>query len=273
MIASVRRLVRTVEAPRPAQSGRHAGLAYSVWLPTGDRPGSRFKGPVPQPRAGVVILHGASSCKESHHDYARVLVASGLAAITFDQRGHGESDGPMDGRALEDVRSMARLLRDACAEGLSGENAASPVPIALRGSSMGGYLAILAASVVDALAVVAICPASGEGLRRALRSGTLGFDADVPALDAFLASHDLDAELSSSEVPTLLLHAAGDEQVPVEHSQELAKGLRSPASRLIVVPGGHHRSIQHDPELQAVSLRFIEQAVRRSAAAEGAAGG
>ncbi len=30
--------------------------------------------------------------------------------------------------------------------------------------------------------------------------------------------------------------------------------------RLLVVPGGHHRSVQHDLELQAVSLRFIEQA-------------
>jgi len=26
------------------------------------------------------------------------------------------------------------------------------------------------------------------------------------------------------------------------------------------VPGGHHRSVQHDPDLQAVSLRFIERA-------------
>ena len=252
MIDSVRRLVRTVEPQRPAQSGRHDGLAYSVWLPTGHRPGSRLKGPVPQPRAGVVILHGASSCKESHHDYARVLMASDVAAITFDQRGHGESDGPMDGRALEDVRSMAQLLRELCGPG---------IPIALRGSSMGGYLAILAAAAVDARAVVAICPASGEGLRRGLRAGTLGFDADVGAMEAFLARHDLDAAVSSSEAPILLLHAAGDEQVPVEHSRELAKGLRSPTSRLIVVPGGHHRSIQHDPELQAVSVRFIERAV------------
>ena len=30
---------------------------------------------------------------------------------------------------------------------------------------------------------------------------------------------------------------------------------------MIVLPGGHHRSIQHDQELQAVSLRFIEQAL------------
>ena len=60
----------------------------------------------------------------------------------------------------------------------------------------------------------------------------------------------------------LLLHAEGDEQVPVEHSRELAAVLRSPRSRLIALPGGHHRSIQHDAELQAVSLRFIERSLR-----------
>jgi alpha-beta hydrolase superfamily lysophospholipase len=240
MIARVRRLVRTVNAPRPAQAGRHEGLAYSLWLPSDT------------PRGGVVILHGAGSCKESHHDYARVLIAARLAAITFDQRGHGESDGPMDGHALEDVRAMAQLLRDTCGPEL---------PVALRGSSMGGYFAIVAAPVLRARAVVAICPASGEGLRRGLRAGTLRFKADVPSLDSLLAARDLHAEVEALEIPLLLLHAAGDEQVPVEHSRELAKGLRSPVSRLIVLPGGHHRSIQHDAEMQSVSVRFIERAL------------
>jgi alpha-beta hydrolase superfamily lysophospholipase len=228
-----------VTASRPAASGRHAGLAYSLWLPDGE------------PRAGAVILHGAGSCKESHHDFARVLIAAGMAAITFDQRGHGDSDGPMDARALEDVAAMAAVLRS---------GAESPdLPLVLRGSSMGGYLALAAARDLDARVVVAICPASAEGLRRGLHAGTLRFDADVPALDELLASHRLHETVAGLTIPVLLLHAAGDEQVPVEHSRELAKHLSSPESRLIVVPGGHHRSIQHDDELQAVSVRFIEQ--------------
>jgi alpha-beta hydrolase superfamily lysophospholipase len=236
MIALVRRLVRTVNAPHPAQAGRRDGLAYSLWLPGG------------RARGGVVILHGAGSCKESHHDYARVLIGAGLAAVTFDQRGHGESDGPMDERVLQDVASMAQLLREACGP---------EPPIALRGSSMGGCLAILAARGVGARALVAICPASGEGLRRGLRAGTLSFDADGASLDSFFAAHELHTEVATLDIPILLLHAAGDEQVPVEHSRELAKGLQSPYSRLIVLPGGHHRSIQHDPEMQSVSVQFI----------------
>ena len=66
----------------------------------------------------------------------------------------------------------------------------------------------------------------------------------------------------------LLLHARGDEQVPVQHSRELAPHARAPGSRLIEVPGGHHRSIQHDEELQAVSLRFLARALSAGLAAE-----
>jgi hypothetical protein len=29
-----------------------------------------------------------------------------------------------------------------------------------------------------------------------------------------------------------------------------------------VVPGGHHRSVQHDPELHGVALRWLRRALR-----------
>ncbi|MBV9837352.1 MAG: alpha/beta fold hydrolase, partial [Solirubrobacterales bacterium] len=228
---------------RPAELGKRDGLAYSLRLPSGSGPA----------RGGLLILHGAGSCKESHHDFARAALPLGFAALAFDQRGHGDSDGPMDGRALADVCSMAALLRERLGD--------PRAPLGLRGSSMGGYLAILAAAPVNARAVVAICPASGEGLRRGLAAGTLRFDANRPALESLLDSHELQQTVESLTAPLLLLHADGDEQVPVQHSRELARYARAPGSRLIVVPGGHHRSIQHDHELQAVSLRWLRRAL------------
>src|SRR3954470_17566043 len=150
----------------PAELGEVDGLAYSLWLPEGD------------PWGGVAILHGAGSCKESHHDFARACRAAGLSAVCFDQRGHGASAGALDGRVLDDVATAAGLLGD--------------VPLALRGSSMGGYLAVLAAERVRARAVVAICPASADGLWRALRGGELDLPADVPGVEAFLAEHPLE---------------------------------------------------------------------------------
>jgi alpha-beta hydrolase superfamily lysophospholipase len=233
--------VRTITPELPSEIGVHDGLAYSLWLP---------KQPA---RGGVVVLHGADSCKENHHDYARAALAAGLAAVAFDQRGHGDSEGPLDGRALEDVRAIATLLR--------ARLGAPDAPLALRGSSMGGYLALVCAGPISAAAVVAVCPASAAGLRRGLAERRFSFAADEPALDAFLSEHDERDAIAELDVPVLLLHAEGDEQVPVEHSRELAELTRSRQSRLIAVPGGHHRSVQHDPDLQAASLRFIEHAL------------
>ncbi len=239
--------LRTVTPTLPTEIGLHDGISYSLWLPATPAPG------------GVVVLHGAGSCKENHHDFARAALGAGLAAIAFDQRGHGDSEGPMDGRALDDVVTMAALLRSQMAG--SHGHPGDPARIALRGSSMGGYLALVSAATANAAAVVAICPAGNEGLRRGLAGGRFTFDADAPALDRFLAAHDVHAAARELEVPVLLLHAEGDEQVPVQQSRELATSLRSPRSRLIVLPGGHHRSIQHDAELQAVSVQFIERAL------------
>jgi alpha-beta hydrolase superfamily lysophospholipase len=237
---------RTITPVTPVEIGNEDGLAFSLWIPDGADP----------PQGGIVILHGAGSSKESHYDYARAALPLGFAALAFDQRGHGDSDGPMDARVIDDTAAMAAMLRRRL-----GQPAA---PIALRGSSMGGCLAILAAPAAGAAAVVAICPASPEGLRRGLAANAFPFEADVRGLDALLASQDLFSAVESLEHPVLLLHAEGDEQVPVEHSRELATRLRDPESRLIAVPGGHHRSIQHDHELQAVSLRFISRAFERA---------
>jgi pimeloyl-ACP methyl ester carboxylesterase len=237
---------RTVTGVAPAKAGMLDGLAYALWLPE-DR--------VPRPDAGVVTVHGAGSCKENHYGFARAVAAAGMAVLAFDQRGHGESDGPLDARAIDDVVAMASLLRAEL-----GDPAA---PVALRGSSMGGYLALATADRAGAAAVVAICPASAGGLRRGLREGAFDFDADAEALDELLAAGDLHPIVDALTVPVLLLHAQGDERVPVQHSRELAALLKAPASRLIEVPGGHHRSIQQDEDLQSVSVRFIEQALRR----------
>ncbi len=128
---------------------------------------------------------------------------------------------------------------------------------------MGGYLAIVAAQRVRAAAVVAICPASASGLRAGLRADRFEFSADTPALDAFLAEHDEIAAAADLACPVLLLHAEGDEQVPIAHSAALAAARDEAGrpTRFVRVPGGDHRSIQHDDELQDLSVRFLLKAL------------
>lgn len=227
-------MARTVFV-EPPQLGRTAGLAWARFDPEG------------APRGAILVLHGAGSCKESHFDFGRAARAAGFVALCFDARGHGESDGALGAGVLDDLTAVAGELP-------------GDVPLALRGSSMGGYLAIVAAEHVGARAVVAICPAPADGLARGLQAGRFDFRADEPGLLAFLAEHDDLQVVSGWRGALLLLHAQGDESVPYTHSAALdAAAIEAEPKRLIVLPGGHHRSIQHDPELQADSLRWLAQ--------------
>ncbi len=230
----------------PDEAGRHRGLSFVLYRP-----------PVEPAGGGVVILHGAGSRKESHLDFARACRAHGLAAVAFDMRGHGETGGRMDGRIVADVAVIAELLART-----------GVTRIGLRGSSMGGWLALAAAAEVDAGAVVAICPASGEGLARGLAAGRFAFAADQRALAPLLAATDETAAAAGLGERLLLLHAEGDEQVPVERSRALHAA--APGSRLVAVPGGHHRSVQHDPELRAQSIRFLRRRLSGSGGPPGA---
>jgi dienelactone hydrolase len=105
-----------------------------------------------------------------------------------------------------------------------------PRAVGLWGSGTGGHLALLAGGLADAGAIVAIAP----------NGPTTLYDT-----------------VARTQIPILLLHAEGDQQVPVQQSRELALRFADPGSRLIVVPGGHHGSVEHDAEIRAVSLRLL----------------
>jgi alpha-beta hydrolase superfamily lysophospholipase len=232
-------------APPLPSLGTHDGLAYALFVPD------------TAPTTGVVICHGAGSAKESHFDYARAAQAMGMAALAYDARGHGRSEGALGPGAWDDALLMCQVLRS-----VTGAS-----EVALRGSSMGGFTAIGAASRSNGAiaAVAAICPATEDGLLRGLRTGRLeGFTADRDAIEPWLETVSIrDAAASlAPETALLLMHAKGDEQVPYTVSEELHEAAGEP-KRLLIFPGGHHRSLQHDLEVQATSLRFIEQAVRR----------
>ena len=230
--------------PAPPKLGTVDDLAYALFLPDGD------------PAVGVVVLHGAGSAKENHFDFARGCREEGMGALAFDARGHGRSGGVFGPNAIDDVLAMAELLREYAPR------------VALRGSSMGGFQAIHAAARDHSLcAVVGICPAPERSLLRLLRSAEpLRFECDVAATEEWLESLDLveAAGALGPDTALLLLHAEGDEQIPYTVSEELYEAAHDP-KRLLVLPGGDHRSIQHDLELQALSRLFIRDAAARRA--------
>ena len=187
---------------------------------------------------GVVVLHGYGSSRANHADYAALLADAGINALALDVRGHGESEGAMDGGMLDDVLSALDWLRERGATRLG-----------LRGSSMGGFLALNAAARHDDVAAVAaLCPAQPDGL--ADRRG-LNWARELPLQQA-VARDD--------GVARGYWHATGDELVPWQWSMVLAELTPFPR-HLRIVMGGHHGSLQHDPRVQADTVAFLRRAL------------
>jgi pimeloyl-ACP methyl ester carboxylesterase len=228
--------------PLAARGGRHRGLAYSLWLPP--------EGAGPHP--GVVVVHGAGSRKENHSDFARLAAANGWAALTFDLPGHGDSEGEFTGAAVDDVLAMVDLL--------AIQPQVDSARIALRGSSLGGFLVICAAAAEpEVVGVIAICPASEDHLARGVRQGRFEMRIGDPLdLEAWLTAQDVAGAVERlAGRPVIVMHAEGDTQIPSEHSEELYERAAEPR-KLVIVPGGAHTSVQHDPELQSTALRWLE---------------
>lgn len=230
--------------PRTAEeSGTHDGLAWELWLPQSE-----------PPWPGVVVIHGAGSNKERHADFSRLASGAGWATLAYDQRGHGASEGDFSPRVIADAGGMVRLLAER--DGVAADR------ICARGSSLGGFVAIHAAAVTPAIAgVAAICPAGEQMLIRGLRADRLEMRVDRDATAAWLGEHDLrDAVELMGGKPLILMQAEGDDRVPSAWTRELAERAPEP-KRLIVIPGGHHGSVQHDAELNAVALDWLARRV------------
>src|SRR3954454_10895543 len=230
-------IMRTpLPTPDPPQLGERNGLAYALFLPNAE------------PTAGVVICHGAGSAKESHFDYGRMVRGAGMAAVAFDARGHGHSAGEFGPTAFADVIEMVEVMREHTPD------------VALRGSSMGGFQVLHAAAMADppVIAVVAICPAPEDMLLRGLRADRFEFRYDRATIGPWLETLDIRAAVASlaGRTAVMLMHAQGDESVPYTVSEELFDAAGEP-KRLLIVPGGHHRSLQHDAEMQAETIRFV----------------
>ena len=182
----------------------------------------------------MLVVPGLGSRKENHADFAEAIAARGLGALAIDLRGHGGSGGVLDAGVLGDV--LAGL--DALAERGHG-------PLGLRGTSMGGLLALHAAARDRRVrAVVAVCPARPGGLARHV-------EEDWP-----LALDPVPAVARRDGVARGYWHATGDASVPWGSTLALAGATPHPM-RLRVALGGSHGSLQHDPAVIGATADFL----------------
>jgi fermentation-respiration switch protein FrsA (DUF1100 family) len=251
----------------PDESGQLDGIAYDLWLPIASElsptPG---EGSPTAATPAVLVFHGAGSQRANHADFARAAASHGFVALTFDNRGHGESEGELGARTVTDAERLLRLLAE--------RPEVDAQRIAVRGSSMGGLLAIQAAAVSKQVAaVVAICPAAEymmvDDVRRVARgeppppgSALQSIRVDAPGLVAWLEEHDVrEAVQLLGAKPLMLVHSRDDEVIPYQFSQELYDRAEEP-KRLLLLEDGNHRSAQHDAEVQGETLRWLARVMR-----------
>ena len=232
-----------------------AHLSAELHLPEGGR-GAR--------NPAVIVCHGLASRKESHAPFAAFLAGAGFAALNFDWRGHGASDGSLDENILDDVGAVLSYLQM--------RREVDATRIAMRGSSLGGYLALLAAYKYPALrAVVAICPANSALLSQVIgdkdfwlnmdRAAELRTCITLPGFQHFLATHDVaQAVAGLAPRPLFLIHGRRDEHVPYQHSEILYK-LAGEPKRLWLLPEATHRAAQQDPTVHAETVNWLQQAM------------
>ena len=185
---------------------------------------------------GVVILHGYGSRKDNHVDFAERLGDLGMWVLIPDLRGHGGTPGPMDEGMVGDV--LASL------DDLTHRGAGA---LGMRGSSMGGFLALTCAPMHhDVRAVVAICPARPESLAVRLR-------------DDWPLHHPLGPSTRHRDgIARGFWHATGDDVVPWGVTYDLWARAAQP-KHLRIEMGGHHQSLQHDPGIQQETAAFLAE--------------
>ena len=95
------------------------------------------RNPVP----GAVLCHGFGAGYRAMDPSARIMTSQGIATIIFDFRGHGSSEGVVDGRMLDDAVDAWGVL--------SQFPEVDKERMGLVGHSLGAMSAILAAQKVD----------------------------------------------------------------------------------------------------------------------------
>lgn len=218
----------------------------------------------------VVFLPGFRSdmAGDKAEAVAALCAQEGRAVLLFDYSGHGQSGGRFD------IGTISAWLGDT----LAAIDQLTAGFLLLVGSSMGGWLAVLAALArperIAGLVGIAAAPDFTETMWESMtfeerdvlmRQGVLSQPSDYGepyAITRALIENGRDHLLLGGPVavtaPVRLLHGQADDDVPWERSLQLASRITGPDVQVILVKdGGHRMSRPQDLALLRATLRGL----------------
>ena len=245
-----------------------------IYFPSGDL---RLNGIIYLPKAeghfpGVVMCHGMASDHRSMRPCAQQLARKGIATLALDLRGHGGSDGTLDGGIGQDVVAAYNTLRNRAE--------VDSDCIGLVGHSMGALACLSAAATVNKVKAVVLLsiPSDignitefwkpmheqaehlGTNVLEFPRIGPLPYEGWLNKQTSMLwmrfrkyklcidinhdtGSWDLLNPLENIEklgnIPKLLIHSKGDKWLPYEKTVALYKKAQQPKEMILFERGYH----------------------------------
>jgi acylglycerol lipase len=249
-------------------------IFWRSWLPEGD------------PRAVVVLAHGAGEHLGRYEHVAARFVSERYAVYALDHRGHGRSEGP---RAVVDRVSNAVADLDQLVVMAAGEHPG--LDVFLLGHSMGGCIALryamahqdrltglllsgplaaldaapapvrMVAKVLSAVApqlhVFAVDPtlvSRDPAVVQAYETDPLVFHGKLPVrtiAELAAAVESFPNGVGAITIPTLIMYGTADKLAPPAGSKMLSERIGAADKTLIPYDGLYHE-ILNEPEQQRV---------------------
>lgn len=206
----------------------------------------------------VVFCHGFASNKEGYRRRAEIAVDEGFDAAIFDFRGNGDSSREFQDTDLTTrIEDLQRVLEEV-----------EDDRIGVYGSSFGGLVAINAAREDDRIDAIALkAPVTFYNSLDMIDNAVeeQGFYEHVEGKrveEDFLEdvrSYSAEKAMEQLSIPTLILHGAEDEVVPIEDSRRFYSGLDCEKSLEVIEGSGHRMDDETDREVVSTAMDWFRE--------------
>lgn len=205
---------------------------------------------------GVLFVHGWGGDQNQYLDHARELAAHGCVCLTFDLRGHAQTQN------LNDIVSREESMRDILAayDFLAAQSSVDFDSIAVVGSSYGGYLAALLTALRPVKWLALRAPALYKDSEWALPKSRLKLEQGLEAYRLQTVRPDESRALRACLAFTgdvLLVESEHDSLVPHQVIANYREAFISANSTTYRVMSGADHALSDDASQRAYSTILV----------------